>query len=128
MTQVEDFSKRDEQVQKGIDLFNNREFFEAHEVLETEWRREKQLVRNLYQGLIQLSVACLHIQRNNRSGADRLIKEAIGKITPFADKDTGFDLDQLLLEIQALKTQIEHIPPTTNLPDLEIIFPKVRNS
>ena len=50
-----------------IQLLNNEQFFDAHEVLEEAWhplRRAKDPLRNLLKGLINASIAFEHIKRN----------------------------------------------------------------
>ncbi len=54
---------------EGIRLFNAAAFFEAHEALEDAWRATDHPVRDLYRGLLQVSVSCLHLQRGNLRGA-----------------------------------------------------------
>src|SRR5262245_54282863 len=44
----------------GIQLFNHRDFFEAHEVWEDLWQECAGPERRFYQGLIQAAVGLLH--------------------------------------------------------------------
>ena len=51
------------------ELFNNREFWLAHEALETVWRSIiKEDEARVWQGLIQAAAALLHRARGNRHG------------------------------------------------------------
>lgn len=51
------------------DLFNNGEFWLAHEALETVWRSIiKEDEARVWQGLIQAAAALLHRARGNRHG------------------------------------------------------------
>jgi predicted metal-dependent hydrolase len=54
---------------EGLKLFNEQKFFEAHEELEDAWRKETGEIRDLYQGILQVAVAYLHITRGNYNGA-----------------------------------------------------------
>ena len=54
---------------KGVEEFNRGEFFEQHETLEMEWRAESRPVRQLYQGILQVGLACYQIERGNWPGA-----------------------------------------------------------
>lgn len=54
---------------EGLKLFNEGRFFDAHEELETAWRDESGKIRDLYQGILQVAVAYLHITRGNYDGA-----------------------------------------------------------
>jgi uncharacterized protein len=53
---------------RGIELFNQHHFFEAHEVWEEIWRPSQGSRRNFYQGLIQCAVALEHYCRSNPRG------------------------------------------------------------
>jgi predicted metal-dependent hydrolase len=54
---------------EGLKLFNEQKFFESHEELEDAWRKESGEIRDLYQGILQVAVAYLHITRGNYNGA-----------------------------------------------------------
>jgi hypothetical protein len=56
-------------IREGIELFNRRSFFEAHERWEIAWRAADGIERRLLQGLIQAAAALLHLERGNRRGA-----------------------------------------------------------
>src|SRR5205807_6702956 len=55
-----------ERIERGIRLFNNREFFECHEVLEEEWTPETGARRLFLQSLIHVAVGLYHAERGNR--------------------------------------------------------------
>lgn len=57
----------------GIQLFNETEFFEAHEVLEDVWRAAPQPEKQFLQGLIQIAVAFHHYSTGNLAGARSLL-------------------------------------------------------
>lgn len=52
----------------GITLFNDHEFFEAHEVWEDIWHMAFGLKHEFYQGMIQCAVALEHYRRSNPRG------------------------------------------------------------
>src|ERR687894_832257 len=52
----------------GITLFNEHEFFEAHEVWEDVWHMAYGLKHYYYQGLIQCTVALELYRRSNPRG------------------------------------------------------------
>jgi predicted metal-dependent hydrolase len=58
-----------------FECFNQQLFFEAHDVLEELWLRERGQVKDLfYKGLIQLAGAFVHLQKNRLSPAAALLK------------------------------------------------------
>ena len=52
----------------GITLFNEHEFFDAHEVWEDIWHMAFGLKFEFYQGMIQCAVALEHYRRSNPRG------------------------------------------------------------
>lgn len=85
-----------------IELFNAHRFFDAHEVLELLWRRETGDRRSFYQGLIQLAVAFLHLQRGNLVGARSLHAKSHARLAPFVPLYCGLDLARLLPAVDAV--------------------------
>ena len=58
----------------GIHLFNEREFFEAHEVWEDAWHMAWGIKHEFYQGMIQCAVALEHYRRSNPRGVISLFE------------------------------------------------------
>lgn len=56
-------------------LWDERLFFEVHEILEAEWKTEAGAVRQALQGVIQIAVAYHHWLHGNRRGARSLMGE-----------------------------------------------------
>jgi uncharacterized protein len=95
---------------EGIQLINIGEFFIAHEVLENVWRDTPMPIRQLYQGLIQYSVARLHIHNNNRQGALKTLVRSTKNLKPFENFAVGINITALLATTQTL---FERINKTT---------------
>lgn len=64
--------KRKELLEKGLELFNNEAFFEAHEVWEELWHYEKGLDKTFVQALIVVAGHFVSIGKQNFSGAKSL--------------------------------------------------------
>ena len=62
--------------QRGIRHFNEREFYDAHEVWEEVWRESSGLEKKFLQGLIQAAVALHHHSTGNLVGACSLMERA----------------------------------------------------
>lgn len=73
---------REEQelIARGVSLFNEGRFFEAHEVWEEIWRPASGEKRQTLQGLIQLASAYVHVQRRTFSGGVRLFDKAFSRL------------------------------------------------
>src|SRR5512136_240016 len=81
---------------RGIALFNAGEYFEAHEALENAWRAEPGPVRELYQGILQVAVTYVHIQRGNFSGALKVAGRCQRKLEQWPEACRGVDLAAVL--------------------------------
>ena len=64
----------------GLLAFNQGEFFEQHEYLELAWIEEKRPIRDLYQGILQVGVAFLQIERQNWHGAIKMFRRGLPRL------------------------------------------------
>jgi len=56
-------------LERGIALFNEGRYWEAHEAWEEVWTLDRRgPERSFYKGLIQVAAGCLHYLRGNRRG------------------------------------------------------------
>jgi hypothetical protein len=81
----------------GIDLFNHRYWWEAHEALEQCWvaaGRDTKIGLFL-QGLIQIAVACLKHEQGFEDVARRMAEEGIEKFPDGCHEFLGINLDTL---------------------------------
>jgi uncharacterized protein len=85
----------EEKFQRGIQLFNAREFFLAHEVWEEIWLHESEPEKTFLQGLIQLAAAFHHYIRGNSEGAQSLLASAAVKLQRFAPHHRGIAVAEL---------------------------------
>ncbi len=82
----------DQRYLKFFDLFNERDFYECHEVLEDLWMETFASERPYYQGLIQTATAFYHLENGNLAGARKLFATGLQYLKPFPDLYLGFDL------------------------------------
>lgn len=78
-------------IAKGVALFNDRQFWHAHEAWEEIWLKAAGEEKIFLQGLIQLAAAYHHVQRGTFRGGVRLFDAALRKLEPFADGYLGID-------------------------------------
>jgi predicted metal-dependent hydrolase len=81
--------------QAGIELFNAGRYFECHEAWEEVWKHADGDAKRFYQGLIQLAVAILHVQRGNRHGAASVYAKACRNLASLPDEYMGVALENL---------------------------------
>ena len=75
----------------GIVLFNRREFFEAHEVLEDLWNECPDRDRRYYQGLLQAAVGLYHFGNGNLRGAIKLFHSGKKYMEQYPSPYLGLD-------------------------------------
>lgn len=73
-------AKRQELFARGQELFNDEQFFEAHEEWEQLWKLEAGADKTFLQGLIQVAAHFVHLKKGNWSGAVGVTKAAQSKL------------------------------------------------
>lgn len=96
-------------LREGIEQFNRGEFFEQHETLEREWLAERDPVRYLYQGILQVGVGFEHLRRGNAYGARRLWQRGIGYLEPFRGGCMRVDVDRLIADTQRCLAELQRV-------------------
>ena len=76
----------------GILCFNERDFFEAHEVWESLWMELAGPERRFVQALIQAAVALYHFNNGNLRGAVKLFQSSRDYMNKFAPIYWGLDI------------------------------------
>jgi len=107
---------------RGVELFNDCEFFESHDVWEELWAEYRGPSREFYQGLIQTAVALHHFCNGNIRGARKLYYSSRKYLEPYRPHHIGIDLDKLFDEMEACFQEIvsseEEFPKVTIVADL----------
>jgi len=91
---------------RGLDLFNARQFFDAHEVLEDVWRSlprdrpSRPHLRLHLQGMVQLAVAFHHQSKGNHVGARSVLERAVRNLNGADSSFPDLDLDRLRNELE----------------------------
>jgi predicted metal-dependent hydrolase len=105
------------ELEEFISLFNGKEFYEAHEVLEQLWLETDGEDKNFYKGLIQCAVALAHLQRGNRKGADKVCGTACVYLDRYPAEHLGIKNEALVQQMreffQSPNPDLNH-PPVLN--------------
>ncbi|MEX1143377.1 MAG: DUF309 domain-containing protein [Anaerolineales bacterium] len=86
---------------KGIELFDSGHYWEAHEALEAAWKDETGPQRYLYQGILQVGVVYLQIERNNFIGMAKMFERCQKWLRPWPNQCRGIDVAQLRADVAA---------------------------
>jgi uncharacterized protein len=68
---------------EGLQRYHAGEFFAAHESWESLWLVAEEPEKTFLQGLIQVTAAFHHFQRNNIVGAARLLQGALRRLEDY---------------------------------------------
>lgn len=96
---------------RGIELFNEKKFFEAHEELEFAWRAESGWVKELYRGILQVGVAYYHISRKNYMGAKKMFERAFGWLSLYPATCYGINVYQLKIDAELVYQTLIDLGP-----------------
>jgi molybdopterin converting factor small subunit len=80
---------------EGIRLFNEGNYFLAHETLEEHWIEVEDSERDFYQGLIHVAVGFHHYERGNTNGARIQFHKALRRLSGYPDNHHGVDVGSL---------------------------------
>lgn len=112
----------DHRIAEGIDLFNTRKFFEAHEALEAVWLTAAGDKKVFLHGLIQIAAAFHHQSRGNARGFRSLLEKGSRKLAPFAAAPVEIELAALFEQLQPWRDYLDRPESTPGpLPPLPVI-------
>ncbi len=86
---------------RGMEQFNAREFWEAHESWELVWLPAAEPDKTFLQGIIQVSAGFHHYTENNRAGARSLLRRGLDKIERSPGDYRGLQLEELRVVARA---------------------------
>lgn len=104
----------------GIHLFNEREFFEAHEVWEDAWHMAWGIKHEFYQGMIQCAVALEHYRRSNPRGVVSLFQSYNEHFKDVPDTFMGLNVKQFLGQMQAVLRPVLEANPLPERGQIEL--------
>ena len=105
---------------KGMENFNLANWYLAHDLLEELWHETFEPERQTIQGILQIAIAQLHLERGNRRGATILYGEGLGRLKKQGLPDLGLDLASLCkcVEVRLKYLQQQQDPELFKLPYL----------
>jgi predicted metal-dependent hydrolase len=102
----------------GLELFNETQFFEAHEALEEVWRAAPRPEKKFLQGLIQVAVALHHHGRGNSVGARSVLRRAFRNLSTYPEDFGGIHLATLLISIAQWQRALDAGTPVPPPPKI----------
>lgn len=95
----------------GLELFNQGDYFGAHEYLEEAWMEDRSAGRDLYRGVLQVAVAYYQTQRDNFRGAVKMFQRSRHWLDPLPDTCRGLDVAQIRCNANAVYDQVLALGP-----------------
>ncbi len=95
----------------GIEHFNARRFFQAHEAWEAAWHPSPEPERDFWQGITQVAVGCTHVQRGNPRGAQTLLRRGAGRLDGYGTLHRGIPVAMLAAQARTLADRLDTIEP-----------------
>jgi len=88
-------SEHQEKFRRGVEQFNTRHFFDAHETWEEIWLGSPEPEKTFLQGIIQIAAAFHHYTRGNTRGARTLLEAGLRRLERFPDIHNQLALEAL---------------------------------
>jgi len=92
----------------AINLFNNHEWYEAHDAFEEIWNSVDGEERQVIQGILQVSVSQFHLSKGNLNGATILLGEGLGRIKTRTKINLGIDLESFCSGLEDLLRKLQY--------------------
>ena len=96
---------------QGLELFNQGEYFEAHELLEVAWKADPTPGRELYRAILQIGIAYLQIERRNYNSAIKMFLRVRQWISPIPEICRGVDVADLRMNAQLVYDALVALGP-----------------
>jgi len=93
--------------ERGVEEFNSRHFFEAHDVWEELWMETRGENRLFYQGLIQTAVGLYHCSNGNFKGASSQLCKAVAKLERYLPAYHGIETHALVGRVRKVLSTAE---------------------
>ena len=92
----------------ALNLFNNHDWYEAHDAFEEIWNSVDGDERQVIQGILQVSVSQFHLSKGNLNGATILLGEGLGRIKTRTKINLGIDLESFCRCLENLLRKLQY--------------------
>ncbi len=116
----------EEQYVEYVELFNERNFYDCHEVLEELWLDYEGPARKYYQGLIHLASAYLLLMRGNMRGCRARFASTLGYFSEYPTTYMGLDLEPLRVNVALWLDRLDGSDPGARLRYVDSDVPMLK--
>lgn len=110
---------------RGLQDFNQGEYFEQHEHLEAAWLAESRPIRLMYQGILQVGVAFLQIQRGNWTGALKMFRRGLPRLRTLPPVCQGVNIAAFRNAAEAIHAEVSALGPERLAEFDQCRFPQI---
>ncbi|NOX18583.1 MAG: DUF309 domain-containing protein [Chlorobi bacterium] len=89
-------------IDEGIKLFNDSDFFAAHDFFEDIWTEAESEDKLFFQGLVQISVGSYHLICGNYSGSESQLRKGEEKLERYLPAFLNVNVEDLLRNIRKI--------------------------
>jgi len=104
----------------GLRHYHAGNFFSAHEAWESVWLQSREPEKMFLQGLIQVTAAFHHLQRNNPRGTALLLQAALGRLERYPAHFGGISVTLLCNDIREWLQALEMGAPAPQISSARI--------
>jgi len=106
----------DPRFQQAVCLFNAASWYPCHDGFEELWHESQGPCRRALQGILQIAVAHIHLERGNLRGATVLLGEGLGRLQAGGPVLFDLDIDQLRRSTALRLLALQQGEPVESLP------------
>jgi predicted metal-dependent hydrolase len=110
---------------EGLRLYDAGEFFTAHEAWESVWLGSPEPEKTFLQGLIQVTAAFHHLQRNNPLGTVLLLQAALRRLDRYPE---GFGGISVTLLCNDIRERLRTLEAPGGESACQLVSPRIRPS
>ncbi len=93
----------------GIHLFNDRKYFECHDLFEEIWMTQSGKNAEFYRALIHIAVGCYHMNNKNYRGAKSQLIKGVQKLEPYKPAYQGVVISPLIDSFHTIILDVERV-------------------
>ena len=109
-------------ISDGITLFNECDFFSAHDFFEDIWMDADRHEKEFFQGLVQISVGCYHLICGNHKGAKSQLTKGMNKLVKYEPAYYKVNLKSLNKKVKVLINNINsNSNITQEIPTIKLL-------
>lgn len=109
---IEEHIEKENAIKQGIFYFNEERFWEAHEVLESVWKKCYEGEKDLVQGIILIAAALVHYQKAENTICLSVLGRAMDKLAHSTGMYHDIDVDAMRQKVGEIRRSGQILPFT----------------